>query len=73
MHPVRIRVLFIRKRLVQVVLKILGYVRDGLPLEVALSKESSYQSVVEQVSTQMNLKMENRHLTVALFRPSALY
>ena len=30
-------------------------------------------SVVEQVATQMNLKTENCHLTVALFRAGALY
>ena len=45
----------------------LGYC-DGLPLEVALNKDSSHQSVVDHVATQMKLKTDCPSSTIVLFK-----
>lgn len=43
----------------------LGYFRDGLPLEVALDRNLSYNEVINKVSAQMELKNPNKCSTFA--------
>ena len=46
----------------------LGYFRDGLPLEVALNKQSSYQGVVKHVATELKMKPKDPSSVLALFK-----
>ena len=46
----------------------LGYFRDGLPLEVALNKQSSYQGVVKHVAPELKMKPKDPSRVLALFK-----
>ena len=51
----------------------LGYFHNGLPLEVALNKQSSYQGVVNHVATEMKMKPQDAVSAIALFKANGSF